>query len=491
MRDTRSQSGPSRLPEIVSTALLAVILAACAGQAGPRLGPNPGATETRPPAGAEVEPATLEGAEPVAEDPTEPAAAAPDFEGPTSEEIDRAIHAALGPDPLGLAAPPELDARLPLEMNERVEAWINYFQNVIPERFGLYLARKGKYEKMILEKLREAKMPRDLIYLALIESGMNPNAYSRARAVGMWQFISSTAKMYDLEVSHWVDERRNPEKSTDAALRYLSDLHEQFGSWYLAAAAYNGGPGRISRGLARVDGGTFWDLADARLLRSETTNYVPKLIAATIIGEDPERYGFGAIAPEAELSYEVVRIPEATSFDVLAEAIGTDESTLRELNPEFPQRVTPPTRAVEFRVPVGLSSDFETRYAAIPADKRISFTYHVVTRGQTLSQIASRYGVSVSALQSANGNVHPRRLRIGQRLVIPNPARVASRGGSGSAAGSAARETPRGPTTVVVRRGDTLWSIARRYSVSTRDIMDWNGLRSSVIRPGDRLEIRR
>jgi len=418
----------------------------------------------------------------------------PEVREPTPQEIDREIRDALGQDPMGLVRQPDgRDSEFPLILNDRVESWINYFQNVIPERFGLYLERRDAYEPMIRRKLRDAGMPQEFIYLALIESGMNPYAYSRARAVGMWQFIASTGRAYDLEISFWIDERRNPEKATDAAIRYLSDLHRQFGSWYLASAAYNGGPGRVRRGLRRVEGGTFWDLADAELLRRETRDYVPKIIAAAIIGRNPERYGFGDLVSQTAPSVETVTISDATSFDVIAEAAGTDAETIRTLNPEYPQRTTPPSRTVSIQVPAGAAAEFEARYAAIPADERVTWTFHVVTRGQTLGEIAGRYGVTVSDLRSANGNVNPRRLSIGQQLVIPNPARLAAASPrpGGTTASSGSVETQQGPVTVVVRRGDSLWSIARTFSVSTRQIMEWNSLTSAVIRPGDRLEIKR
>ena len=170
---------------------------------------------------------------------------------------------------------------------------------------------------------------------------MNPNAYSRAHAVGLWQFISGTGRRYGLEISYWLDERRDPEKATDAAVAHLKDLYEEFGSWYLAAAAYNGGPNRVRRGLRTVPEGTFWDLSERRLLRRETRDYVPKIIAAAMIGHDPERYGFEY--PEREMlpEYETVRVPDATSFDVLSEVAGTDEETIDLLNPQFPRSVDP------------------------------------------------------------------------------------------------------------------------------------------------------
>ena len=485
------------------------------------------------------------------EDPLVPEPVGEGFDGPTAEEIDRAIRETLSDDPIGLIHEGEDPRVFRLEMNERVQSWLHYFRVRLQERFQLYLARKTRYEPMIRRKLREAGLPQDLIYLSLIESGMNPNAYSRAHAVGLWQFISGTGRQYGLEVSYWLDERRDPEKATDAAVAHLKDLYEEFGSWYLAAAAYNGGPNRVRRGLRRVPDGTFWDLADRRLLRRETRDYVPKIIAAAMIGHDPERYGFEYPEKEELPEYATVRVPDATSFDVLAEVAGTDEEMIDLLNPQFPRSVTPPHREVEIRVPVEGAAQFAVRYAAVPAEDRVTWTFHTVQRGHTLGWIGQQYGVSVAALQAANGNLNPRRLQIGQQLVIPRaggssaprtasapsprpaaraPAVRTNAGGetvvtvrrgetldvigqrhgvSVSALRAAngnvnprrlqigqqlvipGRDRPAGPMTIVVREGDSLWLIARRYSVSTRQIIEWNRLSSSLIRPGDRLQIRR
>ncbi len=396
-----------------------------------------------------------------------------------------------GSDPLGLSRRPTNAARfeIPLETNESVDRWVQYFTTGAGRsRFRIYLERAGAYEEMIRRKLREAELPEDLLYLAMIESGMNPNAYSRAHAVGMWQFIRGTGSRYDLQIDYWVDERRDPFKATDAAIAHLGDLYDEFGSWYLAAAAYNAGSGRVSRGIRRTGSTDFWDLADARVLRSETRNYVPKLIAAALIAKNPGAYGFDDVVPEPPLEFDVVEIPDATSFDVLAEAAGTTEKEIQRLNPQYPRRVTPPDRTAEVRVPKGTAEVFTVAYAQVPPSERVTWIEHVVTRGQTLSHIASRYGVSVQAIRASNNNVNPKRLQIGQKLIIPrsgSPARLAS------AAPEPVERPTDGPVTVTVRRGDTLWTIARRHGVTTGELMAMNNLKSSVIRPGDRLTVSR
>ena len=447
--------------------------------------------------------------------------AAADAEGVDQERVDEAqqeaheivdamdsqsrseFYALFGDDPLGLETNPANAARysIPLETNAAVERWIDYFQNRIPERFTIYLERLGRYEHMIRPKLYEAGLPDDLIYLAMIESGMNPNAYSRANAVGMWQFIRGTGRLYDLEISYWLDERRDPIKATDAAIRFLSDLHDEFGSWYLAAAAYNGGPGRVRRGIRRTGSTDFWDLADARVLRRETRNYVPKLIAAATIARDPEVYGFKNIQTQPPMEFEVVEVPDATSFDVLAEVAETDEATVKALNPQYVRNVTPPDRTVALRVPLGSAGSFAERYAMIPASERVTWLVHTVTRGQTLGHIAGRYGTSVEAIRAANNYVNPKRLQIGQELVIPRSGKSGVRlaGGSTSSGPDASRSSSTarsaqqldGPLTVTVRRGDTLWTIAKKYSVTTSDLMAINNLSSSRIYPGDRLTVSR
>jgi membrane-bound lytic murein transglycosylase D len=409
------------------------------------------------------------------------------------EATRREFYALFGSDPLGLSERPVNAAQyeIPFEMNDHVERWVEFFTTGRGrDRFAIYLQRAGRYEAMIREKARDAHLPEDLLYLAMIESGMNPNAYSRARAVGLWQFIASTGRAYGLEISYWMDERRDPYRATDAAIAHLGDLYERFGSWYLAAAAYNAGPGRVSRGIRRTGSENFWDLSDARVLRSETRNYVPKLLAAAMIARNAEEYGFGDVEPVPPLEFDVVHVPDATSFDVLADAAEVTEAEIRDLNPHFPRQVTPPDRAVDLRVPVGQAAIFASNYARVPASERVTWLEHRVTRGQTLGAIANRYGTSVTAIRATNNNVSPRRLQIGQRLVIPR-SRAARLASSGPASTPETRSPPDGPLTVTVRRGDTLWALARQYGTSTRTLMTMNSLGSSVIRPGDRITVRR
>ena len=413
--------------------------------------------------------------------------------GTFDEATRREFYSLFGHDPLGLSRRPVNAARyeIPLEMNEQVERWVEYFTTGKGrDRFAIYLQRAGRYESMIRKKARDAQLPEDLLYLAMIESGMNPNAYSRARAVGLWQFIASTGRAYGLEISYWMDERRDPFRATDAAIEHLGDLYERFGSWYLAAAAYNAGAGRVSRGIRRTGSDDFWDLSDARVLRRETRNYVPKLLAAAMIARNAEEYGFGDVEPMLPLEFDVVQVPDATSFDVLADAAEVTEAQIRDLNPHFPRQVTPPDREVDLRVPVGQADVFVANYARVPASERVTWLEHRVTRGQTLGAIANRYGTSVTAIRAANNNVRPRRLQIGQRLVIPRSraARVAS---ATTTRVRETRSTTDGTLTVTVRRGDTLWALARQYGTSTGNLMAMNSMGSSVIRPGDRITVRR
>ncbi len=474
--------GKNRVTRAAALVPAALLLVGCAtsGGSAPEPDPGPAAAADRAPADTSTERAEEPGRA-AASDGTEAAEAVERMDAPTRQQF----RDLFGSDPLGVARMPDNAARyeIPLETNRAVQWWIDRFSGPLHERFSTYLHRTGRYAPMIRTRLREAGLPEDLVYKALVESGMNTDAYSRASAVGLWQFMSFTARKYGLEVSYWVDERRDPVASTGAATRYLTDLYDEFGSWYLAAAAYNAGEGRVRWSISRAGSDDFWDLVDQRVLPRETRNHVPKIIAAALIARDPAAYGFGDVEPADPMSWDVVTVPDATSLDVIAEAAGTTEERIRRLNPKFRRHVTPPDREAEVRVPAGTAEAFRTAYAEIPPEERVTWLVHRVTRGQTVSHIAERYGTSVRAILAANDGLRARRLQIGQRLVVPRSGRPGD--------GELDRTRPSGPTTVVVRRGDTLWDIARRHRVSTRQLMAWNGLRSSNIQPGDRIQIRR
>jgi membrane-bound lytic murein transglycosylase D len=377
----------------------------------------------------------------------------------------------------------------------RVRYYEDYYLSTSRDRFAIWLGRMRRYEGMIRVKFAAHGLPEDLVYLALIESGYSNTAVSRARAVGMWQFIAGTARRYGLTVDPWVDERRDPFTATDAAARYLSDLYDLFGSWYLVAAAYNGGEGRVSRGIQRLPGGdsitdaTFFDLSARRYLRPETRDYVPKLIAAARIAKEPLRFGFDSIPFLQPLVFDEITVPDATGLDVLARLADTTDAVLVELNPHYVRRVTPPGRASIVRVPRGSGAKVAQRYAELPHDERVSYVEHVVRSGETLSGIGARYGVSVELLRAANGNVDPRRLRVGQRLIIPlGVGHRAARRSTPAASSSTTGSMDDASEHHTVARGESLWSISQRYGVTLAELRRWNGLAAgAVLQVGQRL----
>jgi membrane-bound lytic murein transglycosylase D len=251
-----------------------------------------------------------------------------------------------------------LDSRLPMQVNQRVEDWVHRFLTTHRSQMEEYLVREGLYGDMIREKLRRRDMPEELLYLAMIESGFQHSAVSPAAASGVWQFLGATARAYGLVVDGWVDERRDPVRATDAALDYLGELHQEFGSWYLAAAAYNAGPLRVSRALARNglgDGGDeafYWDIIQD--LPRETREYVPKLLAATLLAQQAEHFGLEA-EPSLPYLFDRVLVPGGTSLVQVARTLDVSASLLRELNPHLIRGVTPPGRSFPVRVPQGES----------------------------------------------------------------------------------------------------------------------------------------
>lgn len=331
----------------------------------------------------------------------------------------------LSPPPGNIVADPILSSpvmRDP-EFRESVAWWVDYWSGAARRAFPDFLARMSVYEQTVDSTLADRGLPPSLRYLPLIESGYNPSARSRASAVGMWQFMSGTARELGLHVGPFVDERRSPWRSTEAAVQFLDELHTAFDSWFLVLAAYNGGPNRARRilrehaPLAQPSDSLFWALRQH--WPRETRDFVPKLVGAIIVAGAPERYGYERPTPLGPNRFDEVEVPDATTVDVLASAAGVDEQTMRSLNPELFRGFTPPGRSWRLRVPEGRGRTFEETYASIPKDRRMTVVEHAVEPGETLSHIARRYGVTVSDLEAANPEVRPRYLRVGARLTVP------------------------------------------------------------------------
>jgi membrane-bound lytic murein transglycosylase D len=403
------------------------------------------------------------------------------------------------PDSAGTDGPTwDIDVRS-YETHRRVERYVNVFRGSARERFVASLEKGSRYEPMIREKLRAANLPEDMYYLALVESGFDQHAYSRAAAVGMWQFMSGTARGTGLRVDWWVDERRDPVRSTDAAVKFLGWLREQFGSLYLAAAAYNGGPGRVSRGLSRLgddlDNGTrddaFFALADHDYLRGETKNYVPQLIAAALIAKEPAKYGM-TIRTLPPFAYESVSVPASTPLAAIAKASGSPVDSIRELNPQVLRGVTPPGTRFLARVPVGHAEGFDSVFAALDADTRTAYKRIEAKKGQTFASVAANNGLTAKQLKWYNPKVSALksgRLRTGEELLVPTRSVVV-----------AALDVPDpsieiygshgGARTYVVKRGETLGGIAKKTGTSVSALMRMNGLKKAVIHPGQELVVR-
>lgn len=333
---------------------------------------------------------------------------------------------------------------LPVTRNSRVDNFIDFLKGRNYDKTDRWLERSGRYTPMIRDSLRARGMPEDLIYLAFIESGYNPNAHSPAKAVGLWQFISDTGRRYGMEVTSYVDERRDPFKATSGALDYLQELYDRFGSWYLAAASYNTGENRVARimreetGSERGTDADFWRIASR--LPQETRDYVPLMLAAGHIGKEPQKYGFDDVDYQTPLTFSTVRVPGDVPLRAVAKAVGVSDSTIYDLNPELVRKQTPPKREWEVRVPQGSDAQFARNFPTALHDVRLAMvkekssaaakrkttaakvatsTRYRVKRGDTLSEIAQKYGVTVRALVRANGGVVASKLQPGQTLRVP------------------------------------------------------------------------
>ncbi len=308
----------------------------------------------------------------------------------------------------------------PTILNDKVMSFIDLFQNKADSYFSKSLARSQAYEDMMKNILREKNLPEELFYLALIESGYNPHAQSRAKATGIWQFMNQTGKRYGLKVDKWVDERRDPEKSTYAAAEYLKDLYEMFNCWYLAAAGYNAGEGKVLQAMKRAKSQDFWEISKHRYLKQETKQYVPMFLAAMIIAQDPEKYGFSNIDYHPPLVYEKVAVPPGTRLDRIARAAETNLEEIRALNPALRRDKTPPQAAsFEINLPPGKKEVFETNFSRVfKLDPRTA-RKHQIRRGDTLGQIAKKYRVDVQEICKGNEITPKTILRPGDTLLLP------------------------------------------------------------------------
>lgn len=309
------------------------------------------------------------------------------------------------------------------EFQREVERWVTFWRTSGSRWFPEYLARMEVFGPTVDAALEAEQIPASLRYLPIIESGYSPRAVSRARAVGLWQFMAPTARGYGMDVGPLFDQRRDPFKSTVAAADFLGRLRVRFGSWFLALAAYNAGPNRLQRILDRYaplaprSDSLYWALRP-RLPR-ETRDFVPKFFGAIAVAQNPGAHGIEVPEAGAGFAFDEVTVPDATTLDVVAEAAEAPQTEIERLNPEVVRGITPPGRTTRLRVPPGRGTTFSERYAQIPPSERVTFVEHRIVRGETFSHVAVRYGVPLSDLRAANPGTDPRRLQIGQRITVP------------------------------------------------------------------------
>ena len=359
---------------------------------------------------------------------------------------------------------------LPLTVNDEVLSFLNFFQT--PRGKAIVetgLRRSGRYRDMISRVLREEGVPQDLIYLAQAESAFQPLALSRAGARGIWQFVPWRGNEYGLKRSWWVDERQDPEKATRAAAQHLRDLYGLFGDWYLAMAAYNCGPGNVQKGVERTGYADFWELYRRNVLPRETKNYVPIILALTLIAKDAAHYGVQTDLDQPVPS-DVVKPGRAIDLRLVAETIDVDAETLRSLNPSLLRMATPDDPFFELHLPKGTAQKFSAEIADIPPEKWVSWRRHRVEAGETLTSLAKKYHVTAPAIAAANSLGRSDVLGPGDKLIIP--------------ASQPAAEAKSRLVRYRVRKGDTLGGIADQFSVSPEELRKWNGLKAARVSRG-------
>jgi membrane-bound lytic murein transglycosylase D len=360
---------------------------------------------------------------------------------------------------------------LPLVMNDTVAGYINFYSTRGRGTLERALVRAGKYREMIEKTFREEGVPLDLIYLAQAESGFQPLALSRAGARGMWQFMAGRASEYGMNRNWWLDERQDPVKSTRAAAHHLKDLYGQFGDWYLAMAAYNSGPGNVQAAVRRTGYADFWQLYKRDVLPRETKNYVPIILAMTIMAKNPKQYGLESIFPEPPAEVDTVGIDYPVDLRLVSEIIDVPATTLQELNPSLLRMTTPKDGQFDLVLPAGTKDKYLATIAAIPADKRVLWRYHKVESGETLASIAKKYHTTPAKISDVNG-LEEDDVQAETRLIIPM---------TGSRDSDALIFSKR-PTRYHVRKGDTVLSVADDFGVPPERLRRWNRLKGNELR---------
>lgn len=376
----------------------------------------------------------------------------------------------------------------PVVINKQVEMYLNLFQNKQRKQFARWLERSGVYRSMMEKELESRNLPKDLVYLAMIESGFNQMARSRANAVGLWQFMKGTGRQYHLKVDRYVDERRDALKSTKAAVSYLSDLYKEFGDWHLAVAAYNGGPGKVRGGLKRYKVDNFWDLAGKKYLKLETKRYVPKLIATLLIAKEPEKYGFQNIQYQQPLEYDSIKVGPGMSLAAVARISNSTTKQIKALNRELRYDKTPVNISrYQVNIPRNSAALAKANLNRLHSIVTTGYKTHKIKKGDTLTKICKRYGINKTTLLKVN-NLRSNTLALGKNLRIPYSTITYQLLPEGSKNAMAAYKD----SLVLhrIKKGETISKIAKRYKVPQKMIVAWNGLESvHSIRAGQQLAL--
>jgi len=401
------------------------------------------------------------------------------LEGLSAEELED-----LPPDAGQIARIHQLapQCSIPVDANPRVAASVHFFQTRGRATYQAWTKRSGRYRGLILRILRAERVPEDFLYLAMIESGFNPHAYSRAHAAGLWQFILPTARLEGLRRDHWVDERRDPVRSTRAAARHLKSLYAELGDWRLVAASYNAGRGRVQRAIERAGVSDFWKLN----LPQETQQYVPLLMAAAVMSKQPQLFGFDALEVDPALRFEEVQLSRYVDLKVAARIMGISLASLRQLNPELRRLITPPRAKGRYtlHVPPGKGAAFLTQYARLPASEKPGVYEYVVQPGDNISTIARDFGVRIGLIADANSLGNPNLIHPGLKLYIPVDGKLRR---TRSLSASAPNQ---GDALYTVKLGDSLSRIAQSFGVTVAQIRQLNNRSGDLIRPGEKLRVR-